>query len=64
MEGKVIDKVGGVSREVAGKISNDSLAIFGIMVIALAAIFVLGNPANEIVAALGGGLVGYLARPA
>lgn len=62
MEGKIIQKVGNVSKEVSKRLNNESLTILVIGIIAIVSLIVLGNPARELVAALGGGLVGYLAR--
>jgi len=44
------------------KLSNDTLAILGAVIIALYSLHILGVDAKDIVLAVGGGLIGYLSR--
>lgn len=62
MEGKTIEKVGTVSKEVAGKMGNESLAIVVAGLIVVVSVVTLGGEAKDIALAVGGGLVGYLSR--
>jgi hypothetical protein len=43
------------------KITNETIAIVGIVLIAIVSVFAIPEAAENVVLALGGGVVGYLA---